>query len=328
MADIVMGIASSHSPMLLMEPPAWRARAELDDRQLHQLRDFDGAVITYDALLAKTGEEMAEQITDKRLAERHAANQKAVAEVGRILDEVNPDVVIIFGDDHKEVFQDDNMPALSIYWGDTIPYKPQGIMKWKYDPKLKPEYWYWQDERDYPVAQPFAQRLIGDLIEAGFDIGHSQYYRSGQGMSHAFGYVYRRIMTETIYPIIPISVNTYFPPNQVPPTRAYRLGRAIRDAVRAWPEPKRVVVMGTGGLSHFVVDEALDRQFLDVLASGKEERHARLPIEKLNSGNSELRCWTAVAGAVDDMKMALIDYIPCYRSPAGTGCAMGFATWS
>jgi 3-O-methylgallate 3,4-dioxygenase len=25
--------------------------------------------------------------------------------------------------------------------------------------------------------------------------------------------------------------------------------------------------------------------------------------------------------------MTLIDYVPCYRSPAGTGCAMGFAEW-
>jgi hypothetical protein len=26
--------------------------------------------------------------------------------------------------------------------------------------------------------------------------------------------------------------------------------------------------------------------------------------------------------------MRLIDYIPCYRSPAGTGCGMAFATWT
>ncbi|MGH6993825.1 MAG: hypothetical protein ACRED8_00475 [Caulobacteraceae bacterium] len=328
MAEILMGIGTSHSPMLLMEPPAWRVRGETDDRVRNNLIDFDGAVISYDRLLAKTPETMAEQISDARIEARHTANQRAIARVGEILNEVDPDLVIIFGDDHKEVFLDDNMPALSIYWGDTIPYKPQGIMKWPYDPKLKPEYWYWQDEREYPVAGAFANRLIGDLVEDGFDIGHSQHYRPGQGMSHAFGYVYRRVMTDKIFPIIPISVNTYFPPNQVPPRRAYRLGRAIRKAVEAWSEPLRIVIMGTGGLSHFVVDEALDKQFLEVLASGEEARHASLPIEKLQSGNSELRCWTAVAGAVDHMTMDVIDYVPCYRSPAGTGCGMAFATWS
>lgn len=328
MAEIVLGIGSSHSPILLMEPPAWLARAEIDDKTIHQLRDFDGSVITYDALLAKARSSMADEITPERMRARHLANQRAIEGIGRILDEAKPDVVIIFGDDHKEVFLDDNMPAISVYWGDTIPYKPQGIMKWKYDPQLKPAYWYWQDERDYPVAGDYARRLIGQLIDGGFDVAHSHHYRPGQGMSHAFGYVYRRVMAERTYPIIPISVNTYFPPNQVTPRRAYRLGRAIRDAVKAWPEKLRVVIMATGGLSHFVVDEELDRQFLDVLASGDEDRHANLPIAKLQSGNSELRCWTALAGSVDHMKMELLDYIPCYRSAAGTGCAMAFATWS
>jgi len=328
MAKIVMGIGSSHSPTLLMEPPAWRARAEDDDRSRHELRDFNGKVVSYDQLLSQAPLHMAEEVTDEKLQERHVANQRAVAEVSRILIEANPDLVIIFGDDHKEVFQEDNMPSISIYWGDTIPYKPQGIMKWKYDPNLKPNFWYWQDEREYPVASTYARRLIGDLGEAGFDIAHSRYYRPGQGMSHAFGYVYRRVMVDHIFPIIPISVNTYFPPNQVSPRRAYQLGRAIREAVERWPEPLRVIVMGTGGLSHFVVDESLDRAFLDALASGDAARHDAIPIQRLQSGNSELRCWSALAGAVDHMQMKLIDYIPCYRSLAGTGCAMAFATWT
>ena len=52
-----------------------------------------------------------------------------------------------------------------------------------------------------------------------------------------------------------------------------------------------------------------------------------IPKERLNSGNSEIRNWIATAGAVEHLKMQLIDYVPCYRSPAGTGCAMGFAQW-
>jgi len=327
MAEVVLGIGSSHSPMLLMEPPAWRARAELDDKTIHKLHDFDGAAITYDALLAKTPKDMAKQITDERLTARHEANQRAIAAVGALLEKTSPDVVIIFGDDHKEVFHDDNMPAVSVYCGDSFPYKPQKIMKWKYDPKLKPDFWYWQDPRDYPVAQTLASRLIGDLMQSGFDVASSRHYREGQGMSHAFGYVYRRVMVDRIFPVIPISINTYFPPNQLMPVRAYRLGRAIRKAIESWPEPLRVVVMGSGGLSHFVVDEALDQEFLSVLASGDEKRHAAMPVVKLQSGNSELRCWSALAGAVDDKKMRMIDYIPCYRSMAGTGCAMAFAAW-
>jgi hypothetical protein len=63
------------------------------------------------------------------------------------------------------------------------------------------------------------------------------------------------------------------------------------------------------------------------MAKGGVEGHAALPLEKLQSGNSELRCWSALAGAVEGRSMKLIDYVPCYRSPAGTGCAMAFAYW-
>jgi hypothetical protein len=52
-----------------------------------------------------------------------------------------------------------------------------------------------------------------------------------------------------------------------------------------------------------------------------------LPRERLNSGNSEIRNWIVVAGAVEHLDMQLIDDVPCYRSPAGTGYAMVFAQW-
>ena len=54
---------------------------------------------------------------------------------------------------------------------------------------------------------------------------------------------------------------------------------------------------------------------------------SQLPREKINSGSSEIRNWIVVTGATEHLDMELIDYVPCYRSPAGTGCAMGFANW-
>jgi hypothetical protein len=327
MAKVVLGIGSSHSPALLMKPDAWLARAEIDDKTRHALHDHTGKRVTYEELLAESPSTLMKEIEPEVLNVRHEANEKAIAEVARVLDEADPDIVVIVGDDHKEVYQDDNMPALAVYWGETIPYKPQGIMKWKYDPKLMPDFWYPQEPRDYPVASEFALRLIGDFMKRDFDPAHSKYYMPEQGMSHSFGYVYRRIMTKKTYPIIPVNVNTYFPPNQVTPLRAYRIGEAIRASIESWPEDLNVVVMATGGLSHFVVDEDFDRRFLDIMASGGPEHHAALPLEKLQSGNSEFRCWSVLAGAVTGMKMNLIDYVPCYRSPAGTGCAMAFAYW-
>ena len=43
----------------------------------------------------------------------------------------------------------------------------------------------------------------------------------------------------------------------------------------------------------------------------------------------EVRNWlpvTAACGAAG-LAMELVDYVPCYRSAAGTGNAMGFVTW-
>jgi 3-O-methylgallate 3,4-dioxygenase len=327
MAKMVLGIGSSHSPALLMDPAGWLARGQTDDQTIMALHDFEGRRVKYDELLVKTPPAMLKEIEPEILQARHEANEKAIARITEVLDLADPDIVIIIGDDHREVYQDDNMPALAVYWGETLPYKPVGVMKWKYDEKLKPDYWYWQDEREYPVASEFARRLIGDLMVRDFDPAHSKYYQEDQGMSHSYGYVYRRIMTNKVYPIIPVNINTYYPPNQVTPQRAYQLGKAIREAVDSWPEDLRVVVMATGGLSHFVVDEEFDRAFLELMEKGGIEGHAALPLEKLQSGNSEFRCWSALAGAVQDKAMTLIDYVPCYRSPAGTGCAMAFAYW-
>lgn len=326
MAKIVLGIGSSHSPALLMEPPAWLARGLTDDRAW-ALYDETGARVRYDGLLERHGDAMAAQLDPELMSARHAANEAGIAAISAKLLEVNPDIVLMVGDDHKELFDDDNMPAISVFWGETLRYRPTGFMKWKYADDLKAEIWYPQEEKDYPVAHEQALRLIGDLMERGFDPAHSKYLRDDQSMSHSFGYIYHRIMTSKIWPVIPVTVNTYYPPNQITPRRAFQLGRALRDIIEGWPEDLRVCVMATGGLSHFVVDEQFDRDFIELLRSGDEEGHAALPRDKLQSGNSELRCWSVLAGAAHGMKFDLIDYVPCYRSMAGTGCGMAFATW-
>lgn len=53
-----------------------------------------------------------------------------------------------------------------------------------------------------------------------------------------------------------------------------------------------------------------------------------IPAEKLAFGTSEIRNWILAAGALEHLDMKLVDYVPCYRSIAGTGCAMGFAHWN
>jgi len=326
MAKVVLGVGASHSPMLNMEPPAWLERGLKDDK-VRVMRDFDGAEITYDGLLAKVSPHVAKEITMEKIEARHKANQLAIEKTAEAIYAAKPDVIVMFGDDHMEVYKNDNMPSLAVYWGDTIPYAPTGIMKWPYADKLKTPIWYPQEEINYPVSAELGHHIISHMIEDGFDVAQSKFYPPGQAMSHAFGFVFWRLMNKGSIPVVPVHLNTYFPPIQPTPRRCYEIGQGLRRAIEAWPKDMRVVVLGSGGLSHFVVDEDLDREFLDVLASKSIDRVSKLPRPKLNSGNSELRCWLAAAGAVEDKKMEVIDYVPCYRTPAGTGCAMAFATW-
>ena len=54
------------------------------------------------------------------------------------------------------------------------------------------------------------------------------------------------------------------------------------------------------------------------------------PDKLFRSGTSETKNWITVAGILNETGLSIdtFDYIPCYRSEAGTGNAMGFATWN
>ena len=107
-----------------------------------------------------------------------------------------------------------------------------------------------------------------------------------------------------------------------------RLGEALRTAIESTSGDERVVVVASGGLSHFVVDEALDERVLDGVRTGKTEELAQISPILLQAGSSEIRNWITVVAAMNGAGASWHDYAPCYRSPAGTGCGMGFAVWS
>ena len=76
------------------------------------------------------------------------------------------------------------------------------------------------------------------------------------------------------------------------------------------------------------MDEEIDGIVMKALREGDSDTLVSLPRERLNSGTSEIRNWIAMAGATEHLDHQWSDYVPSYRSPAGTGCAMGFGIWS
>ena len=89
----------------------------------------------------------------------------------------------------------------------------------------------------------------------------------------------------------------------------------------------RVAVIASGGLSHFVVDEDLDHQVLDGITARDAGALGSLSRDQLRSGNSEILNWIAAAGALESLAPTVLDYVPGYRTPAGTGAGMAFARW-
>src|SRR5262245_55021498 len=123
MAEIVLGIGTSHSPILSMEPQAWVVRAQTDG-SVRKLLDKSGRQVSYDELLAAADPKLQDEIAEDMLQARHAANQRGIEQVRKALYAAKPDVLIMFGDDHFEVYQHDNMPSVGIYTGEKIHYTP------------------------------------------------------------------------------------------------------------------------------------------------------------------------------------------------------------
>lgn len=329
MASLVFAAGTSHSPLLASPPEDYPKHAEIDAKG-RRLRDKAGRPCTYGELLAAADPGIAGQIRPEVMAGRAEACTRGVARVAEAIAAARLDTLIVVGDDQHEQFLDDNMPAILVYWGETIENRELRM------PDDSPAFWrqarsqYHEANgvRAYPVDSALGRHLIESLLDQGFDISHSRRLGREHGEGHAFGFVHRRLMADSVVPIVPVALNTYFPPNQPRPARCWQLGEAIGEAVRQWPGEARIGILASGGLSHFTVDEALDRRVLDACRAGDREALVSIPTAQLNSGNSEIRNWIAAAGAARGLATRWQEYVPCYRSPAGTGCGMAFAVWS
>jgi hypothetical protein len=331
--ELTIGIGMSHGPMVVCEAPTWLRIGELDHTS-SLLVDTTGQPVSFEELARANGERYAEQATLEQLEYQCRQVKRSLA---RLKDEIagaGPDVVVVIGDDQFELFDHDNMPALAVYYGEEL-ISCTHTRRGRYGARVggldDVHKGYGMDEhRRWPGHQPLALHLITSLVERHFDVSAVKGITDPErgAIGHAFGVVEMQLMDEPKIPLVPVFVNTYWPPNQLPPARCYELGVALREAIEAYPRDVRVALVASGGLSHFVTDEELDRRTLQALRTGDAEALCGLPLHLLNSGNSEVRNWIVVAAACRDMRLAWDDYIPVYRTAAGTGCGLTFARWA
>jgi 3-O-methylgallate 3,4-dioxygenase len=313
MADVVLGIGASHSPQVSTPWEFWPKMRQTDEA---------GPLVPPDMDLL---------LQPQTLQAHFERVQAAVERLSSVLRAAAPlDAIVIFGDDQHEQFDEDNMPAIAVYTGAScsvleprrahIPWNGTAEERAQLSSLMQ------KTKTEYPCSNALATYLVDALTEQSFDLTRLAKLNE-RGLGHAFAFLYQRLWPECDVPIVPVMLNTYYPPNQPTPARSYALGRAVRDAIVAWEAGKRVAVLASGGLSHIVLEEALDCQVLDGLREHDAAKYTAIPRAKLRGGTSEILNWIALGGAVGDMPMTLIDYAAGYRSLPTTGCGMAFAYW-
>lgn len=336
MARTVLGIGSSHGPLLNTPPEQWGERGKADRR--NPALWYQGQTYDFEGLLARRGGPTAfaaECAREVRQA-RAAACEQALVELGQRVQRSGVDVLVVVSSDHGEVYGWEMLPHFSIYWGQEFQHvrftEEQGAA-------MAPGLAIGEVKNypDQPTARPgspeLAVQLIQGLAQRGFDVAGSRAFPAGKhgnhSIPHGWGFIYQRVLNGASVPMVPLFVNTYFPPTKPSAARCYQLGRALGEAIDAAPANLKVGVVASGGLSHFVVDEDLDRRFLEALRESDGDYLSSLDDPLLQSGTAELLNWTVVAGACDatGLRAEVVDYVPCYRTEAGTGCAMGFVAW-
>jgi protocatechuate 4,5-dioxygenase beta chain len=208
--------------------------------------------------------------------------------------ETKPDVLIAVYNDHASAFSLEMIPTFALGCAAEFPPADEG-----WGPRPVPVV------KGHPeLASHIAQSVILDE----FDITIVNKMEVDHGLTVPLNLLFGQ-PKEWPCRVIPIAVNVVVYP---PPTghRCYMLGKAIRRAVESFDQDLRVVIAGTGGMSHQIsgpraglINSEFDRKFLDNL-SKKPQTLVRIPhveyIREAGAEGVELVMWLVMRGALDD----------------------------
>ncbi len=227
------------------------------------------------------------------------------------LKEAKPDVAVLFYNDHGLNFFLDKMPTFAIGAASEYRNADEG---WGI-PTLPP----------FKGQPDLSWHVIEHLVECEFDITTCQEML----VDHAFTLPLKLFWPQGC-PVttVPVCINTVqFPLPSA--RRCYALGQAVGEAIQSWDSDKRVVVIGTGGLSHQLdgtragfINKAFDLKFMDSLVDDPQwaTRYSIHDlVEKTGTQGVELLMWLATRGAVPGpvRKVHTNYHIPISNTAAG-----------
>lgn len=212
----------------------------------------------------------------------------------RWIAEIDPDVVILVYNDHASAFSLELIPTFALGCAAAYPPADEG----------------W-GPREVPVVEghpELAWHIAQSVILDEFDLTIVNKMEVDHGLTVPLSLAFGQPQAWPC-PVIPLAVNVVQYP---PPTgnRCYRLGQAIRRAVDSFGPDLKVVIMGTGGMSHQLqaqraglINPQFDNRYLDLLVNDPKAAAAIPHVEYLREAGSEgieLVMWLVMRGALNE----------------------------
>jgi hypothetical protein len=253
------------------------------------------------------------------------------------LDDFEPDVLVVWGDDQYENFREEVIPPFCVLAYGDVEVDPFEVMNKRGSPNV----WDRPDETRMTLhGDPDgARRLAGEVIGRGFDLAYSYQKRTEGPFPHAIVNTqlfldYPHAGTTFPYPMIPITVNCYgqhaiarrgglarfaeitherLDPVGPTPARCFALGKAVAQAFIE--TDLRVALVASSSWSHaFLTDKTwhiapdtvADRRLYDLLVAADYDAWQATPTQDIvDCGQHEMLNWFCLTGATDEVGLEL-----------------------
>jgi len=229
------------------------------------------------------------------------------------LNEKKPDVAVVLYNDHGLNFFLDKMPTFSIgaafeYHNEDEGWGLPHIPPFEGDPKLS---WH----------------IINAMVEEEFDICSCQEMAVDHGFTVPMELMWPGVEIKPVK-VIPMVINTVQHP-MPSPSRCFKFGQALGRAIESYPEPTKVVIFGTGGLSHQLdgkragfINKEFDQMCMEKIVDRPEElakMSAHDLVREAGAQGAEFVLWLAMRGALgaNVKELASNYHIPISNTGAG-----------
>ena len=225
-----------------------------------------------------------------------------------------PDIAVVIFNDHGNSFFLDRVPTLALGVADE--YRPAD------------EGWGPRPVPNFIGASDFAWHLADRMVEGHFDPLICRELDVDHGMQVPMELVFGRPEAWPVK-VVPLLVNTIQYPIPTP-QRMWDLGRLLRNAIASYPTDEKILVMGTGGLSHQLqgaragfINPKADRDWIAKIGNDPWRYRTMSRedyVEEFGSEGAELIMWLVMRGCMDADVRTLHQH---YFAPASmTGAGM------